>query len=80
MLQGYTYTQALRMYRKYGVRVAVPCSALALRKARARTANNMQGVCEMATNVHTVPRQMYKTVQQHTAMVLQLATAMRASA
>lgn len=81
MLQGYTHNQALRMYRKYGVRVAVPCSAAALRKAAARTAaSSVQGVCEMGYNVHTVPRVMYETVQAHTVRVLQLASAVRASA
>jgi hypothetical protein len=81
MLQGYTYTQALRMYRKYGVRVAVPVSAHALRiAANKRAASSYQGVTEMGTNVYTVPRTMYRTVQAHTAVVLQLAAQVRASA
>lgn len=49
MLQGYTHTQALRLYRKYGVRVAVPLSALAMRKARARKgAASSAGLAELS--------------------------------
>jgi len=47
MLQGYTYTQALRMYRKHGVRVAVPLSTAAKRIAQQR-ANNASGLRELA--------------------------------
>lgn len=47
MLQGYTHNQALRMYRKHGVRVAVPLSAGAMRKARTR-ASSKAGLAELA--------------------------------
>lgn len=47
MLQGYTHKQALRMYRKYGVRVAVPLSTAAKRIARVR-ASSKAGLAELS--------------------------------
>lgn len=47
MLQGYTHTQALRLYRKYGVRVAVPLSTAAVRIARTR-ASSKAGLAELS--------------------------------
>lgn len=51
MLTNYTYAQALRMYRSYGVRVAVPLSAAALRKARVR-ATTQAGLRELQVVAH----------------------------
>jgi hypothetical protein len=48
MLQGYTYNQALRLYRTHKVRVAVPLSPAALRKARVRGAALRAGLAEVA--------------------------------
>ena len=48
MLTNYTATQALRMYRKYGVRVSVPLSQHALQLAHKRAANRTAGLRELA--------------------------------
>lgn len=53
MLTNYTYSQALRMYRTHKVRVAVPLSALALRKARVR-ATTQAGLRELQVTNHPV--------------------------
>ena len=47
-LTNYTHAQALRLYRTHGVRVSVPVSAAALRKARANSAARVQGLNELA--------------------------------
>jgi hypothetical protein len=75
MLQGYTHSQALRLYRKHKVRVAVPLSPLAMRKA-AQRATTRAGLSELALVAH--PSMVRGTFQSETEFQMEL-LAMRAA-